>query len=212
MVVISYTDPEKRLSQLMIYEFPYHFIMSPKDFMEYESGFGKEVHWWYLADLMLHALRNARTSYAYQLVEGCIYYSILALEYGLKAKYCRFLSEGENHAVADEWLVNKTSRPSLGTFSHPISSPGLYSSMQIENLSVQVRGLNELRTGLFHFNWEKLRSAIKHLGFDSTEWEEEGFTIIYPNLIDDTLAINVNNCVINLLNTIFLPNDRQLHN
>lgn len=195
---VIYEDPEKRLSQLKDYNFPPYLIMGKKDLMNYESGFGEEVHWHYLLDLMYTSLNGARTAFSHKLIEASIFYSISALEFGLKLKKCVILAKTASNCIADKWLIYQS--PTLGTFSETSK----LTELGICNLSREIIGLNKLRSGLFHFNYEKLKNAIKSLSFNFSEWEEKGMQIIYPNMVNDSLAINTNNLVINLLERVLI--------
>ena len=199
MVTTMYSDPEMRLKQLGDYNLPDYFIFPPEILSKIDDWETESKHWHFLVDLIINKIRYAKISYSHSLIEGCIFYSIQALEYSLKAKYCLYLNFKSNSEDADKFLLDR--EISLGNFTN--DNDNKLREVGLESIKEDITKLNNLRNGLFHFNYKKLMQGIKDLGWDYSSFEKEGSFIIYPNLVDDTLACNVFKKVIELLDIIF---------
>ena len=189
---------QERIKYLLEYRIPKFWILPPNILIDYQAGFGDNKHWHFLVDLIPKNIRNAEKAYVNGLLEACIYYAITTLEYALKAKYCLQLNEEKKDA--DIFLKEHHTLGSLCT-----NNPSIIDQLKLTELKENIIQLNELRNGLFHFNYEKLKEGIRKLGFDFSKIETNTSFIIYPNLIDDQLASNVYNQVINILEFIFKP-------
>lgn len=190
----------EKLNLTKCYIFP-AFIIGKRNFQIYDIGMYEGNHWWYLSDLINNYLEDSRIAFVNNLYTGSIIYSIMALEYAFKVKYCNYLdSEGEN---PDEYLnvVGDT----LGSF---YGNKDKYKNIFNDfNYFEIVKSLNELRNGLIHFNSKKFYDAIKSLGLVSEDMKQENsdWEIIFPNLVNEYLTKKVYNLVCGIIEFLFLP-------
>lgn len=199
-MIPKYTDAGRRSKDIPIYQLPDYFILPPKLIMSLESFGTDHKHWHLLSSEITNSINKARESYIHILPEACIYYSIVALEYSLKTKYCLYLSKKEGDEKADSIL--KDNGFSLGTFVKDGDTK--LSELKMIRLKSEISSLNTLRNGLIHFNYKKLMKAIKDLGYDFSWHEKDGVFVFYTTFIDDNLALNVYKKVCNLLENIFV--------
>lgn len=197
-MIPKYTDPDRRAQDIQPYFLGDYHILPPKLLIGLESMAVQHRHWHLLCGHIVENMHKAREAYIRILPEACIYYAITALEYGLKSKYCLSISESKSDEEADKQLLNL----SLGSFLS--AGDTKLSELRLASLKSSISALNELRNGLFHFNYERLMAGIKTLGFDFSHWEREGIFVFYTEFVDDTLALNVHNRVKSLLDAIFL--------
>ena len=199
-MIPKYTYPDRRSKDIPIYQLPTYFILPPKLITSLESFGTNHKHWHLLSSEITSSMDKAKKSYIQILPEACILYSIVALEYALKTKYCLFISENKGEDKADE-ILNDNSY-SLGTFVK--EGDKKLKEMKLSRLKASIASLNTLRNGLIHFNYNKLMKAIKDLGYDFSWHEKKGSFVFYTTFIDDELSLNVYKKVCNLLDNIFV--------
>lgn len=198
--MISYTKPEDRIKQLKEFSIPEFFILTPKLAIELESFSARCKNWHLLAERINTFITSSRRSYAYGFLDASIFYAIGAVEFSLKAKKCKIeMLKGDDKSAEEEL---KFHRYSLGKI---ISNETRLLEMGILELKKDLEMLNELRSGLFHFNYEKLRNSIRYFGLDDfTKLESRGGFAFITAYIDDYLVIQVYAKCINIIEKLFV--------
>lgn len=199
-MIPKYTDETMRSKDIPIYQLPDYFILTPKLIISLESFGTEHKHWHLLSSEITSSIDKARKSYIHMLPEACIFYSILALEYALKTKYCLLTSNRAGEDEADKLLVDKSFN--LGTFVKPGDTK--LKEMRLLRLKKDITRLKSLRNGLIHFNYEELMKAIKDLGYDFSWHEKNGAFVFYTTFIDDNLALNVYKKTCGIIEEIFV--------
>lgn len=198
--MINYLKPKDRIKQLKEFSIPDFFILTPKLVIELESFSTKCKNWHLLSERINTFITSSRKSYACSFLDASIFYAIGAVEFSLKAKKCQIEMLKGNDNLAEEEL--KSLHYSLGEI---ISNENRLLEMGILELKKDLKMLNELRNGLFHFNYEKLRNSIKYFGLDDfTDLESRGGFAFITAYIEDYLVINVYAKCIEIIEKLFV--------
>ncbi len=198
--MINYTKPEDRIKQLIDFSIPDFFILSPKLAIELE-GFSEECKYWHMLPERINTfITSSRVAFAQNLLDASIFYAIGAVEFSLKAKKVRLAYDQGNDSPCEEEL--KDNKYNLGKIIH---DDNLLTELGVIKFKQDLNDLNELRNGLFHYNFEKLRNAVKKFGVnDFDEWEKNGGFTFITAYIEDCLAIKVYNKCIKVIEKLFI--------